>query len=377
MENQRYMEERLNLRRMLLWMGRRLWILAAAAAAGGLLGGGCYLLLHLVILPEREYQAVGKYYLSFQADPEDYHQLSYNGYTWNDLLDTDPVMEEVMKHLPARISREQAAAATKAEILSDIRLLTVTVTEQQPETVDQIMEAVGAALVHLGKEDPIFTGIEIYSQGKAAQIVWDNRTVRAVITGVVMAVTAGILFLCFSYVWDDSVYLSEEAEQRYGLPVLGILPQSSKKHGSRKGLEENGEPEQVMLSVLAANYGYLCRDVSVMALLSTEGMAAAEAVSLQLQKSLSMAGEGAIGRTLSACAVPECGEDYEQLRETEGILLAIKAGGKNGCRAGWLLSQLDKQGCSVRGLILTDADPGFLRQYYGKSDGKGSRRNRT
>ena len=375
MENQRYMEERLNLRRLLLWMGRRLWLLAAAAAAGGVLGGGCYLLLHLVILPEREYEAVGKYYLSFQADPEDYNQLSYNGYTWNDLLDTDPIMDEMMKHLPGEISREQAAAATKAEILSDIRLLTVTVTEQSPEAVDLIMEAVGRALIHLGESDPLFERIEIYSQGKAAQILWDNRTVRAVITGVVLAVAAGFLFLCFACVWEDSVYLPEEAEQRYGLPVIGLLLRPAAESGKGTARRRKCRLEQEMQSALAANYGYRCGNLSSLILLSTEGSETAASVCSRIQQVLSQAGEE-VGPHLQSGEIPACGADYGKLRKAEGILLAMKAGGKNGCRTGWLLSQLERQDCRVCGLILTEADPVFLKQYYGRSLGRGSGREK-
>ena len=132
MENERYWREGIDWKRVFLLWGKRLWIFAAAALAGAVLGGGIYFVVCVLPAANREYESVSKLYLNFNCEPEDFNELSYNGYTWNDLMATDPILDSTMENLPAGIGRETVIGATKAEILSDIRLLTVTITACLP-----------------------------------------------------------------------------------------------------------------------------------------------------------------------------------------------------------------------------------------------------
>ena len=197
MENERYWREGIDWKRVFLLWGKRLWIFAAAALAGAVLGGGIYFVVCVLPAANREYESVSKLYLNFNCEPEDFNELSYNGYTWNDLMATDPILDSTMENLPAGIGRETVIGATKAEILSDIRLLTVTITADRPELAAQIMEATQASLVHLGETDELFESIEIYSTTEPKQIVWDNRSVRAAVTGAVIAFAAALFAAAF------------------------------------------------------------------------------------------------------------------------------------------------------------------------------------
>ena len=132
MENERFMQEGIDGKRVLWLIGKKIWFFIGAVFAGAVLGGGIYLLVHLVLASQREYEAVSKIYLHFNCDPEDFNELAYNGYTWNDLMATDPILDYTMEKLPPEVDRETVIKATKAEILSDIRLLTITITADRP-----------------------------------------------------------------------------------------------------------------------------------------------------------------------------------------------------------------------------------------------------
>ena len=64
MENQKFMEEGIDGKRILLLLGRKIWVPIAAAFVGALLGGGVYLLAHLLFASQREYESVSKIYLT-------------------------------------------------------------------------------------------------------------------------------------------------------------------------------------------------------------------------------------------------------------------------------------------------------------------------
>lgn len=357
MENQRYMQDGIDLKRMFLLFKKKMWLVIATVMAGAVFGGGIYLLYHLVLAPEREYQSVSKIYLNFDCEPEDYNQLAYNGYTWNDLMVTDPILNYTMEALPPEVTRDAVIASTKAEILSDIRLLTITITAGEPELVSQIMEATQKALVHLGETDELFHSIEVYSTTQPQQIMWDNRVVRAVVTGAVIALFVVLMVMAFYYVLDDSVYVVSDAEKRYGIPVLGVF--TKQKTGNNGVIEQNAE--------FWTNYSYMSRGMKSIALLSADDKADAEAVAEIIAQFAGQAEASVEEVNTAKIYVSNPKEDsnaYEKMRQTDGVILTVRFGSGNGKRAERMLSQLEKQDCPMLGMVIVGADEKFLKLYY-------------
>lgn len=352
MENERYMREGLDLKKLLIRFTDRIWIIAASVFAGAVLGAGIYLLVHLVFAPEREYQSVSKVYLNFNCEPEHFNELSYNGYTWNDLMVTDPILDYTMEGLPVQIDRETVISATKAEILSDIRLLTVTITTDRAELTAQIMAATQAALVNLGNTDELFHSIEIYSTTGPEQIIWDNRTVNAAITGAVICFFLSVILLLLYFILDDSVYVQADAEKKYGLPVIGIFTK--------------GEPGtfQSYSNEFLANYRYLCRGKENIALMSVDCFGDAEKAKQTMEKIISTGRPGEVHTNIPMEMAEDAPDAYEEIRKTDGLILAVRYGRGNGRITERALANLRKQDCNVIGILIVEADTWFLKRYY-------------
>ena len=62
--------------------------------------------------------------------------------------------------------------------------------------------------------------------------------------------------------------------------------------------------------------------------------------------------------------LPEDGKAYARLREADGVLVAVRFGGKNGKATERLLGNLRKQDCRILGAVVVDAKEDFLRMYY-------------
>ncbi len=352
MENERFMQEGIDGKRVLWLIGKKIWFFIGAVFAGAVLGGGIYLLVHLVLASQREYEAVSKIYLHFNCDPEDFNELAYNGYTWNDLMATDPILDYTMEKLPPEVDRETVIKATKAEILSDIRLLTITITADRAELAGQIMEATQAALVRLGETDPLFENIEVYSTTEPKQILWDNRTLRAAVAGAVIALSAALIAAAFYYVMDDSVYVAADVEGRYGIPAIGILAEGNGKWTERFDAE------------LVANCRYLGRNMEKLALVGVDAKEDAEKAGKRMSLLLEQR-KGPEKMEIRNEGMPE--EDtevYARLREADGVLVAVRFGGKNGKAMERLLGNLRKQDCKILGAVIVDAKADFLRMYY-------------
>lgn len=383
MENQRFMQEGIDGKRILLLFLKKMWFFAAAILAGAVIGSGIYLAAHVLFPANREYEQISKMYLNFNCEPEDFNELSYNGYTWNDLMATDPILNYTMANLPPETDRNMVIGATKAEILSDIRLLTITITTDTPELTSQIMEATQAALVHLGETDVLFDSIEIYSTEEPRQIVWDNRTAQAAATGMVIAFFVSLAAAGFCYVMDGSVYVAGDVEKRYGIPVIGIFTEEKEESAKGTSKEFLEKFRKSLEKEFFANYCYMGRNMKAIGLVSADSAEDAKKAGdrikrltgrLRKEENKAAGPDGNTGGfhgdrdgTMPDLVYGMPEEDagiYEKLREADGVILAVRFAGRNGKAIERLLDNLKKQDCKVMGAVIVDAKESFLRIYY-------------
>lgn len=225
MTEKEWMNEGIDLKLILLLYRKKIWIVIAGALAGAAFAAGLYFLVHVVYAPEREYEAVSKLYLTFAEDDDGDAYQYYNGYTWNDLIKTEPILDKVIKELSAssrQFPREEVKEKITADILSDIRLLTITVRTNQVSETEEIIRALENALTVFGGEMPEFDRIEVIEHGSAELVVIEDETLRAAAAGFVIGFLFSLLGLAFVRIMDDSVYVPSDFEKRYAYPVLGV-----------------------------------------------------------------------------------------------------------------------------------------------------------
>lgn len=234
----------------LLFLGK-VWLAALAAVVGGVLGGGIYLLSHVVLNSNREYRAESKIYLTFAPDESGEIYQAYNGYTWNDLMSTEPILNTTMSYLPDGYTEEEVAAATKAEILSDLRLLTITITTSSPEKTAEILRATDLSLVELGKRAKEFNDIEIYQETEPKLVAADPRLLQAVLVGFALALAFALLTMALCYVLDDKIYVPGDLKCVTQLPFVGFcFTESDHKMPGKDGKDAPHEKERKLMEKL-------------------------------------------------------------------------------------------------------------------------------
>lgn len=359
-------EEQVNRRSLWLRLRRELWIVPAAAVMGALLAAAVYMGIWIGATGQRQYRQTSKFYLTFGNDAAGNPQDYYNDYTWNDLLFSVPAIYQVMEsELPDGVTLETAKEDVEAQILSDVRLLTIQVTDADAETVQAVTNAVEDALVRYGSNAEEFQKIEFLSSDEVQQVVVTDRTQSAVVLGTVLGFLFGTAFLWIHELLNDGIYTPEEASKRYRLPVVMTLEQPDAKNPLPKFLE-------------AENCAFSERQKSGLKLVGEE-TESIRRVGEQLQERY---GIGIEVLEPAHCLAgvellqKDCGADQEENRTAGGLsderealqdawYLVIPFGKANGTGTDHLVTQLQARGYAVAGIILTDADPKFLRRYYG------------
>ena len=323
MQEIRYADAGMDMKKLGLCFIRKIWLVLLAAIVGAALGGIIYTVSHIVPESEREYRAVSKVYLDFAADETGEVYQAYNGYTWNDLMATDPILDVTMLHLSDGYTREEVVAAVKAEILSDLRLLTITVTANDPDSSSDIIRAVGQSLTELGDTAKEFRQIDVIQTTDAELVVADSRTVQAVLVGLVTAAILMLLGMMFYYVLDDRILVASDLKQVTDVPFIGYAEASGRL---------NGEYE--------SNLAYLREQtgtVEVLAVIQNDVITQ---------------------------------DSWQKLCAADGVVAAVDYGKVHAAFLSYILDQLKFRECKVVGVAIDGADEKFLHRYYGCVIGK-------
>lgn len=371
--NEEYRNREMDLKRLVLFFQKKLWLVIMLVILGATAGGILYQMLHSMKMPV-EYQAVSKLYISFGHDESGEVYQYYNGYTWNDLLDTDPIMDLVMMYLPG-YEKEQVMEATTAEILSDIRLLTITVRGEEEKFVREISRATENGLKEFGRESEELEQIKVIRSGVPQRVYWDDRTSAACITGAVILGVISLLVIGFNYALDEAVYVQEDIEKRYGVKALGILTRS------QKGLEPYARE-------LKANIRYAAGEKKAFAVVDMDNHADLRGSELERilnREAMEVFGGGHTREeedfgwnfAKEEEQLPEgewkvtafgenvlSEEECRQLREIGGVILLLPFGVDVGRKTSRILSLLKNQDCPVIGMVVAQADEEFLNRYY-------------
>ena len=371
--NEEYRNREMDLKRLVLFFQKKLWLVIMLVILGATAGGILYQMLHSMKMPV-EYQAVSKLYISFGHDESGEVYQYYNGYTWNDLLDTDPIMDLVMMYLPG-YEKEQVMEATTAEILSDIRLLTITVRGEEEKFVREISRATENGLKEFGRESEELEQIKVIRSGVPQRVYWDDRTSAACITGAVILGVISLLVIGFNYALDEAVYVQEDIEKRYGVKALGILTRS------KKGLEPYARE-------LKANIRYAVGEKKAFAVVDMDNHADLRGSELERilnREAMEVFGGGHTREeedfgwnfAKEEEQLPEgvwkvtafgenvlSEEECRQLREIGGVILLLPFGVDVGRKTSRILSLLKNQDCPVIGMVVAQADEEFLNRYY-------------
>ena len=250
-----------------------------------------------------------------------------------------------MEYLPSEITCEQVREAVSGEMLGDYRILTVYVDSLEPQFAETVADAYEKGLAAFADKISMLYSIERWSREDVTPLIENDYTVNIGLFGGAAAFVLTLLVMAFFYILDDSIYIENDFSQRFNVPFLGMITNS----GSDFCKQE-----------LKDNITYLCKPDGEYYLVAWDNKI--EPATEDAMKGLSSAIHGVLSLQ---------GKDLDTLRNSDGAIVVLPWGSKNGRIADKLIRFLEKQDSRIAGVVLTHADDVFLKTYYfGKSKRK-------
>lgn len=348
-----YGKEPFDLRLTVLRMLRNLDKIMVFTLAGTLLFGGAYYVKNVLLRGDIQYSTVSTYKVEY-SDPDWAVSGTYiNGATWDTHVHTAEFLDMVKQFLeqepPQELpqeqkdsgqqpSREALGEMLKAQLPSDLRVLTVTVTAASAEQCLQVAKAVERAMT---ERFPEMTGevstIRLIDPAKeAAEVLPDVRPGRAFLLSGLLSFFFTVTLLLLKETGDDCIWLPATLRRRYGVKVLGTLH-------SRE---------------LSENIGYLFGGMKRAAVCPADSSIDSAEAAGKLP-----APEGT--EWIPAPAPLLCPQVCEALRQADGILLVLRAGANAGRHFEYVKEYLEQQDCRITAVLLWEADELLIKSYYG------------
>ena len=273
-------------------------------------------------------------------------------------------------------------------MVSDVRFVTLKVTTDNPELSIEIAQAYQIAIKNLGEEMVDIETISVFTDADSAtEIVSDNRTIRMAVTGAVIGALVAILGIILQYVFDDSIYVANQFEQRYGIPVIGVCLRTKTNNIANETLigqksTENGYRlwgrQAIKLNYKAFTSGCnyivavdtaiktqnelpfeLLRDAKMK--LEQDELLAIAMGEKKDEEAFFSSSDYVLSKVLS---VNEDADVAEECAKADGVILLVQMGAHNGKLLERALDFLVKQQCNIVGALLCDGDPVLLKMYY-------------
>ena len=341
-----YPREGIDSKAFLICLLKRIPYMLLIGLTGAIIGSGLYLLIAAVNNQTPEYFQETEYYIDFaqgRLEAKDY----YNAFTWNDVIGTDLIMDKTMEILGENYERETVKNMITADILSDVRYLTITVKDLDPDVVSAVSEATCESLTSFGISKDEFDSITKIEDNGVELSQQPLFTWRAAFLGFVIAFLIIFFIFCVRFGVGECFYTKEQIRKVFRIPTLGMLYQQQN--------QPNGEQElQTCLALQPMiTTGAVFVDV-------TKGDYAKNFV--QAYASLAENSTEALPQIVSYPI--DSTETYQRLESAEAVILVVPFGIPCQKRAQDVLCELRRRNCNIAGAVLAQADHKWVRVYY-------------
>lgn len=386
----KYGNEPADLKLMFIFFVRNFRYVIYSAIAGCIVFALSYYLFQFVLTDEEQYVAQAELYIEYATDVR-LDNIYINDYTWQNLVHTDRAIDYVREKISYSMTDEELKACVTANLVSDVRFVTLKVTAKDPGQAVNIARYFQEAIILFTEDMVDVENVVVFTNADhAEEIVKENKTLNMAIAGTVTGIVLAVFMILFCYTFDDATYIPLTFERRFGVPVIGVFHGHTEKE--LRGLvmsDENietkkgGKHDYLTIKIAKRNLRKCaegCMNIAVTDISIKPASERAFETLLHLkllneQEEMTEIAKGDLAEEDACFSAPNFRLDSKdafkenadvaaECAKYDGTILLVRAGEHNAQVVERAINFLKKQGCNIIGVQLYDADAWILRFYY-------------
>lgn len=226
-------------KRFFLMLSYKWYTVIAALLLGAVLFGLGYGVHYGYETRNPKYTTEGIFYISAK-NPQGY--VYYNGYTWEDQIKKEIILEPSYQalctaHPDTTITKEEMRESVSATILSDLRIVVVTITSDTEEKCALISEAFSVGITGFAEHVREFNSIDFWGYEEIVPVEKENLILHAILLGMVTGFIVWLVVYLMYYAVEDSIVTHKDVEA-LGLFFVGFESVKENEH-LKKQVSEN------------------------------------------------------------------------------------------------------------------------------------------
>lgn len=339
------------------------WMILLAAILGAILFGSVYFIRFVLFAPKPEYKTQSMLYVDFVEGEDGPQYYTFNAAGWSGFVKTDIILDYALSYRAEMgkestlFSKEELRESVSAGTDADYRIVDLYVTNKDPAIALEMAEAMEQAFILFAGDMRECEQIRVMTKAvKADRILAKDETVRVTIWGAILFGSLSFMGLMITIALDDSIYLPDQFEKRYGIPVLGALL------APRNRLEEEDREIDLENETLLGLKQSLA-DIEKIGFVTIDGKGRKVEEEGRHLKMLLQQMELEITDVMIKNIIRHA-EYSTEFQAEQVAILVIPCGQRNGKRIEKAIHMLQKQDVKIAGTILLEVEETLLHRYY-------------
>lgn len=227
---------KIDLTRLAWALWHRAWLLLLAAV---LFGCGAYIGTKKLITPT--YRSSFTAYVNNRPDTantalssSDIDAARSLVSTYRTILVSEPLLEDAAKKAGLTMSFSELSRMVSTEIVNSTEVIQVNVTMEDPKEAKAFAKALAKQAPAYIKKIVEGSSMQIVSEPKLPSSIYEPNYLKNTGMGAAFGIILSAAWLIFKDISDNRVKEQNELEERYGIPVIGTIP-DLEKAGRKSG----------------------------------------------------------------------------------------------------------------------------------------------
>ena len=156
------------------------------------------------------------------------------------LVTSLPVVDQVISDLGIDMTSDELISKINCKIETDSRVLTVTVTDEDPYLAKQLVDAIADVSAKRITSVMKIEGVEVIQYGRVPSAPSSPNTTKNAAIGAILGAVAAMAVIIIRFLLDDTIKNSDDVEKYLGTSTLALIPITEEEYNGMKKSKKIG-----------------------------------------------------------------------------------------------------------------------------------------
>lgn len=202
----------------------KIWIVIISAVVTGAVA-----LVVTIFLITPKYSSTSKLYVVNRQNDNTttYNDIQSSSQLIKDfkvLVTSIPVIDKVIDDLNLDMTYDEVVSEVSCVIETDSRILSVTVTDKDPETAKKIADSIADVSSKQVTSVMKIEGVNVIENGRVPTSPSSPNTTKNVVIGIALGLVLSVAVIIVKFMLDDTIKNSDDVEKYLGMSTLSLIP---------------------------------------------------------------------------------------------------------------------------------------------------------